>query len=77
MMNSAGAALESNCARLTTVRMTGEFRIFCSLGARRHWTFDRVGPDGDLHAAADIHAMTPANLNREFARIVSDTQDGP
>jgi hypothetical protein len=35
------------------------------------WTSDRVGPDGDAHSAADIHAMTMANLNGEFARIVS------
>jgi hypothetical protein len=35
------------------------------------WTFDRVGPDGDAHSAEEIHAMTLANLNGEFARIVS------
>jgi hypothetical protein len=35
------------------------------------WTFDRIGPDGDVHSAEDIHAMTPANLNGEFASIVS------
>ena len=35
------------------------------------WTFDRTGPDGDEHPAEDIHAMTLANLNGEFARIVS------
>jgi hypothetical protein len=38
------------------------------------WTFDRVGPDGDPHAAEDIHAMTLANLNGEFARIVSASE---
>jgi hypothetical protein len=35
------------------------------------WTFDRLGPDGDEHSAEEIHAMTLANLNGEFARIVS------
>ena len=35
------------------------------------WTFERVGPDGDAHSADDIHAMTLANLNGEFARIVT------
>jgi hypothetical protein len=35
------------------------------------WTFDRVGPAGDAHSAEEIHAMTLANLNGEFARIVS------
>ena len=38
------------------------------------WTFDRVGPDGDAHSAAEIHAMTLANLNGEFARIVSASE---
>jgi hypothetical protein len=35
------------------------------------WTFDRTGPDGDRHSAEDIHAMTLANLNGEFATIVT------
>jgi hypothetical protein len=33
--------------------------------------FDRVGPDGVLHAAEDIQAMTLSNLNDEFATIVN------
>jgi isochorismate hydrolase len=38
------------------------------------WTYDRTGPDGDFHSAADIHAMTLSNLAGEFATIVT-TQD--
>jgi isochorismate hydrolase len=38
------------------------------------WTFDRIDPDGDRHSADDIHAMTLANLNGEFARIVSTAE---
>ena len=38
------------------------------------WTFDRVGPDGDKHSAEDIHAMTLANLNGEFACIVTSAE---
>jgi hypothetical protein len=38
------------------------------------WTFDRTGPDGDEHSAEDIHAMTLANLNEEFARIVQTAE---
>jgi hypothetical protein len=30
-----------------------------------------VGPAGDAHSAEEIQAMTLANLNGEFARIVS------
>ena len=38
------------------------------------WTFDRTGPDGHVHTAADIHRMTLANLSGEFATITT-TQD--
>jgi hypothetical protein len=38
------------------------------------WTYDRTGPDGDMHSAEDIHAMTLVNLNGEFARIVSTAE---
>ena len=30
------------------------------------WTFDRIGPDGELHTAAAIQAMTEANLSGEL-----------
>jgi hypothetical protein len=36
--------------------------------------YDRVGPDGELHRADDIHAMTLANLHEEFARIVTTAE---
>ncbi|WP_366145082.1 hypothetical protein [Bradyrhizobium sp.] len=35
---------------------------------------DRVGPDGDAHGAAAIHAMTLANLDGEFARLVATAE---
>ena len=41
---------------------------------KRQTAFDRLGPDGDEHSAEDIHAMTLANLNGEFARIVSASE---
>ena len=34
-------------------------------------TFDRQGPDGVLHSAEDIQAMTMTNLHQEFATIVT------
>ncbi len=34
-------------------------------------TFDRRGPDGVLHSAEDIQAMTMTNLHQEFATIVT------
>jgi nicotinamidase-related amidase len=54
----------------TTTRMAGNLGFDAWLVRDATWTFDRTGPDGDEHSAEDIHAMTLANLNDEFARIV-------
>ena len=63
-------ATTNHCVE-TTVRMAGNLGFDTSLVRDATWTFDRVGPDGDLHSAAQIHAMTLANLSREFAEIVT------
>jgi len=63
-------ATTNHCVE-TTVRMAGNLGFDARLVRDATWTFDRTGPDGDLHTAEDIHAMTLANLNGEFARIVS------
>jgi len=55
----------------TTTRMAGNLGFDARLVRDATWTFDRIGPDGDAHSAEEIHAMTLANLNGEFARIVS------
>jgi nicotinamidase-related amidase len=63
-------ATTNHCVE-TTARMAGNLGFDACLVRDATWTFDRVGPDGDAHSAEDIHAMTLANLNGEFARIVS------
>lgn len=66
-------ATTNHCVE-TTTRMAGNLGFDARLVRDATWTFDRVGPDGDAHAAEDIHAMTLSNLNDEFARIVTAAQ---
>jgi nicotinamidase-related amidase len=63
-------ATTNHCVE-TTTRMAGNLGFDARLVRDAAWTFDRTGPDGDAHSAEEIHAMTLANLNGEFARIVS------
>ena len=66
-------ATTNHCVE-TTTRMAGNLGFDTRLVRDATWTFDRTGPDGDAHSAEDIHAMTLANLNGEFARIVTTAE---
>jgi nicotinamidase-related amidase len=66
-------ATTNHCVE-TTTRMAGNLGFDARLVRDATWTFDRIGPDGDAHSAEDIHAMSLANLNGEFATIVTTAE---
>ncbi len=66
-------ATTNHCVE-TTARVAGNAGFEVWFVRDGTWTFDRIGPDGDRHAAADLHAATLANLHGEFARIVTTAE---
>jgi nicotinamidase-related amidase len=63
-------ATTNHCVE-TTVRMAGNLGFNTKLVRDATWTFDRDGVDGEHFTADQIHAMTLANLQGEFAEIVT------
>ena len=55
----------------TTTRMAGNLGFKAKLVRDASWAFDRDGLDGEQFPAAQVHAMTLANLSGEFAEIVT------
>lgn len=66
-------ATTNHCVE-TTTRMAGNLGFDARLVRDATWTFERIGPDGEHHAAKAIHAMTLSNLSDEFAEIVTADQ---
>ncbi|MEH3144322.1 MAG: cysteine hydrolase family protein [Methylobacterium frigidaeris] len=62
-------ATTNHCVE-TTARMAGNLGFAPWLVRDATWAYDQTGPDGDHHPAEAVHAMTLANLDGEFARIV-------
>lgn len=63
-------ATTNHCVE-TTTRMAGNLGYNTLLVSDATWTFDREGLDGRIYPAAEVHAMSLANLNEEFCTIVS------
>ncbi len=66
--------LTTNHCVETTTRMAGNLGFLTHFISDATATFDRQGPDGMVHTAEEIQAMTQANLHQEFATIVT-TED--
>jgi nicotinamidase-related amidase len=63
-------ATTNHCVE-TTTRMAGNLGFKALLVRDATWTFDRDGVDGERFTADQVHAMTLANLQGEFAEIVT------
>lgn len=66
--------LTTNHCVETTTRMAGNLGFDAYLVSDATATFDRRGPDGVLHTAEEIQAMTLTNLHQEFATIVTTAE---
>lgn len=66
--------LTTNHCVETTTRMAGNLGFHTYLASDATATFDRKGPDGVLHTADEIHAMTLVNLHEEFATIITTAE---
>jgi nicotinamidase-related amidase len=66
--------LTTNHCVETTTRMAGNLGFDTYLVSDGTATFDRQGPDGVLHTAEEIQAMTLTNLHQEFATIITTAE---
>ncbi len=66
--------VSTNISVESSARSAGNLGFGTSVVSDATYTFDKIDYDGQLHAASAIHAMALANLDGEFARIISTEQ---
>jgi len=62
-------ATTNHCVE-TTTRMAGNLGFDTVLARDACWAFDQIGVDGEMLSAAQVHQMSLANLQGEFAKIL-------
>lgn len=63
--------LTTNHCVETSVRMAGNLGFLTYLVSDATATFDRMGPDGRLHRAEDIHTISLTSIHGEFAQVMT------
>jgi nicotinamidase-related amidase len=58
----------------TTARMAGNLGYQVTFALDATFTFDRIGPDGMVVSAEDLMRVTAANLDGEFATVMSTAE---
>lgn len=63
-------ATANHCVE-TTTRMAGNLGFNACFVSDAVWAYEQTGPDGRSHRAEDVLSMTLANMQDEFATVVS------
>ncbi len=63
-------ATANHCTE-TTTRMAGNLGFDATYVTDGVWAYGQTGPDGVAHSADAVHSMTIANLDGEFATVMS------
>ena len=58
----------------TTARMAENLGFEVLYAADGVWAYGSVGPDGVEHTAEEVHSMSLANLDGEFAQVLTVTE---
>lgn len=58
----------------TTARMGGNLGFDVLYASDATWAYGSTGPDGNVHTPEEVHSMTLANIDGEFAQVLTTAQ---